>query len=425
MPAGAALPAAGVPARHLVLDVDGLRHAILWLMIFGGSVVMIQPSPYEIFGIAAMFVWAVTGLRFRREMVPITILLVVYMCGASLTLIQILHKPGTALWTAIGWFMAMTAVFFMMLTAEDSRRRMETILNAFVATAVMASAIGIAAYFRVLPGSDSFMLYSRAKSTFADPNVFGPFLVLPGVYLMQKIYLGGLRRSLGASLALLIILAGLFLSFSRGAWGHFVASAALMTVMMLWCARRAPALRERIVLMCVGGFVVAVLLIVVLLAIPSVRDLFLQRASLDQSYDVGKFGRFNRHWMGFALALEKPFGIGIFEFAPLFGEDTHNSYLNAFMSYGWLGGVTWPAIVVLTLVVGWRNCLRPSPWRHQFICVMATFQVVVLEAWIIDVDHWRHVWLLFGAVWGLGIATTRLERAAAREHGLDPRLVPA
>jgi hypothetical protein len=80
------------------------------------------------------------------------------------------------------------------------------------------------------------------------------------------------------------------------------------------------------------------------------------------------------------------------------------------MSYGWLGGVTWPAIVLLTLGVGWRQCLRPSPWRPAFICVVATYTGAVGEAWIIDIDHWRHVWLLFGVIWGLAIATARLHR---------------
>jgi len=114
--------------------------------------------------------------------------------------------------------------------------------------------------------------------------------------------------------------------------------------------------------------------------------------------------------MGFQLALDKPIGIGMLQFAPLFGEDAHNTYLNAFMAYGWLGGMIWPSIVILTLYAGYRYCFKPSPWRHIFICVMATYQFVVLEAWIIDIDHWRHVWLLFGLIWGLAIATARLER---------------
>jgi len=407
----AALPPAGVPSRPLLLSVESLRRATLWLMIFGGSVVMIKPSPYEVFGIVAMITWGATGLRFHREMIPIATLMLLYMTGALITLIPVLHLKDTQMWTAIGWFMVFTAIFFMMLVGDHTRERMDIIINAYIATAVISSAIGIAAYFRLLPSADSFLLYSRVKSTFDDPNVFGPFLIYPTVVLTQRLFLNGLSGSMRTVLALLVILAALFLAFSRGAWGHLVASLALMTIMTLWCARRSPKLRTRVIVLCIVGLVVMAALVAALLSIDAVSKLFAERASLEQNYDMGQFGRFNRHWLGFVLALDHPVGIGMLQFGPLFGEDTHNSYLNAFMSYGWLGGVTWPAIVISSCIVAWTWCLRPSPWRHQFICVVATFQVVVAEAWVIDIDHWRHVWLLFGLVWGLAIATARYRRA--------------
>ncbi len=181
----------------------------------------------------------------------------------------------------------------------------------------------------------------------------------------------------------------------------------------------------RVALLCIFGIGAAALVVMALLSFDTVSKVFAERASLEQSYDLGEFGRFNRHWLGFVLALSKPFGIGMLQFGPLYGEDTHNTYLNAFMSYGWLGGTTWPAIVVLTIVVGWRYCLAPSPWRPVFISIVSTYSFVVCEAWIIDIDHWRHVWLLFGLIWGLAIATARLERQERRPpgrliHAVDP-----
>ena len=52
----------------------------------------------------------------------------------------------------------------------------------------------------------------------------------------------------------------------------------------------------------------------------SIGGLFKERASFDQSYDEGRFGRFGRHILGFELALDLPFGIGPLQFGKIFPE---------------------------------------------------------------------------------------------------------
>ena len=122
---------------------------------------------------------------------------------------------------------------------------------------------------------------------------------------------------------------------------------------------RSPPQRLRIVLLSVTGVVVLAGFIAALLSIDIVADLFKQRASLEQSYDLGAQGRFARYGLGAILALDMPFGIGPLQFSKYFPEDTHNSFLNAFMSGGWLAGACYPALIALTLVFGFRAVLRP------------------------------------------------------------------
>src|SRR5262245_26896654 len=143
---------------------------------------------------------------------------------------------------------------------------------------------------------------------------------------------------LGGGLLLLVMLAALFLSFSRAAWGQF-AFAALLLMSMIFLTCRSPSKRLRVALITIVGAVLVMALVAALLSIGQVVDLFQQRALLEQSYDVGHFGRFGRYIPGFQLALEHPFGIGPLQFAQTLGsEDPHNSLLNAFMSGGWLAG---------------------------------------------------------------------------------------
>ena len=120
-----------------------------------------------------------------------------------------------------------------------------------------------------------------------------------------------------------------------------------------------------------------------------------------------------RYGLGFILALDQPFGIGPLQFSKYFPEDTHNSFLNAFMSGGWLSGACYPALIALTLVFGFRAVFVRTPWQQTTITVFAAFFGVVTESFIIDIDHWRHTFLLIGVMWGL--------IAAARRHSVRSR----
>ena len=77
----------------------------------------------------------------------------------------------------------------------------------------------------------------------------------------------------------------------------------------------------------------------ILLSFDSIASLFKERASFNQPYDSGRFGRFGRHILGAGMALDYPVGIGPLQFRRFFPEDTHNSFLNAFMSGGWISGI--------------------------------------------------------------------------------------
>ena len=164
-------------------------------------------------------------------------------------------------------------------------------------------------------------------------------------------------------------------------------------------------------LIAVIAALVAALLLSVLLSFDSIGSLFRERASFDQSYDEGRFGRFGRHILGFELALDKPFGIGPLQFGKIFPEDTHNSFLNAFMSGGWLSGVCYPALSFTTVAIGFRYLFVRTPWQRGYIAFFAAFLGTFVESFIIDTDHWRHYFLLLGTMWGMFAATELFVRS--------------
>jgi hypothetical protein len=161
----------------------------------------------------------------------------------------------------------------------------------------------------------------------------------------------------------------------------------------------------------VGFFAV---LILGALQFEAIRATFEVRASLNQEYDVGETGRFGNHLRAIPFMLNLPHGFGPTMFRDYFPEDPHNTYLNAFSSYGWLGGVAYLALVAVTMLVGWRLVFKRTPFQRDAIAIWSCFFLLMLQGLQIDTDHWRHFYLQLGLTWGLMLSSLRylaVERA--------------
>jgi amino acid transporter len=112
------------------------------------------------------------------------------------------------------------------------------------------------------------------------------------------------------------------------------------------------------------------------------------------------------------MALDLPFGIGPLQFHNYFPEDTHNSYLNAFMSGGWISGICYPALVFVTALTGFRYLFVSVPWQRAYLAIFSAYLGTVGESFIIDTDHWRHFWMMLGTMWGMFVAAERYKASA-------------
>ena len=165
-------------------------------------------------------------------------------------------------------------------------------------------------------------------------------------------------------------------------------------------------------LIALAGVAAMILMLAVLLSIDNVRDLFLDRFSLAENYDTGATGRFGRQAYAVDLALSNPWGIGPKEFTALrITEEPHNTYVNVILIYGWGGGLAFITMIGMTLWRAIRHLMIRSPHRLFLIALTATYIPLILEAGIIDIDHWRHFYLLTGLIWGV---TTSLPRRRGR-----------
>lgn len=395
------------PPRRVPAVALSLLHGALFLTILGSFLVFIEPSPYEVLTALLTFTCLLAGVAFDRKLLPLVFLLLLYNVGGAFSLIPVIGDDAARRFILISFYMAFTAIIFAMVFSTDCVRRADILRRAYILAGVCAAITGIVGYFQAI---DILTLYGRARGTFKDPNVFGPFLILPMLFLLQSFLARGIR--ILSLAAFLIMAAGLFLSFSRAAWAHFVFSAAMMMA-LLFVTTPSGWFRARLVAFSVMATLAVTGLLIGLLAVGNVGTVFKERASLNQYYDVGESGRFGNQKKSVAELLERPNGFGPLQFRTRYTNDPHQVYLNAFASYGWLGGFSYLALVIITLAIGLRTVFVTTPWQPYFIAVMATYTGVALEGLIIDTDHWRHYYLLLGLVWGFAIATMNFRQKAA------------
>jgi hypothetical protein len=118
------------------------------------------------------------------------------------------------------------------------------------------------------------------------------------------------------------------------------------------------------------------------------------------------------------MLIDDPLGMGPLRWRLNFGLEPHNSYIGSFANGGWVGGVVFTGLVLVTGFVGFRLMSQDTPFRRHAQIVWPALLMFFLQAFQIDVEKWRHVYMMLGMVWGLEAA--RLAWRAGRDGGRAP-----
>lgn len=381
-----------------------LGHGLIWLTFAVSCFVQFEPAPYDFLMAITVTLFLVCGLRVSAKLVPLILLLGAYVGGGFFASIVPETFRYTAENVAITGFLIGSGIFVAAYVSQNPDRNFTRILVGWSIAAWITSLAAIAGYFGLAgPLNDEFMIYSRARGTFEDPNVMAPFLVAPLLYAILRVLRGQFSDSIWAVPQILILSLALLLTFSRGGWGHAAFSGLVCGYFLFLTA---PDIRQRVQLVIFGilGMSMLTMLGVIAISDDKVGELFSDRATLTQSYDTGSTGRFGRHLKAIELIIENPQGIGAKEFEKIYPEAPHNVYLNAFIISGWIGGIAYMLAVITTLWLGFKQLFIKVRWQGIYIVVYATYLGTALEGLIIDSDHWRHYFVLMGLIWAALIA---------------------
>jgi hypothetical protein len=396
---------------------ESILHGFLFLAVLSSSVAFIEPSPHDALMGAVAFACMLAGVRFSRILAVPLIFLLVWNVSGVVPLMSVLDQPKAVQYTVTSIYLAFAALLFACIFAHNTMARLKTMRIAYVTTAVAAALIGTIGYFRLFPGAEIFALNGRALGAFKDPNVFGPFLIWPALFTIERLI--NRRFSLIDAVVTAILLFGLLLSFSRGAWFHFAISALVLVVLAILTA---PTHIGRLRIFVFAAIAIGTIagLLIMLLSFDAIGGMFKERAQLIQSYDVGSGGRFRLQELALGSVLDFPVGMGPLEFARVHGLQQHNVYLQAFLVYGWVGAISYFMLLISTIVVGLRTAFVRTPWQPYVMTAFATFVGEAAEGFVIDTDHWRHFFLLLGMIWGLTAATRGHIRRAPMQNPPAP-----
>jgi hypothetical protein len=397
---------------------------VLFVTVLASSVAFIEPSPHDaLMGVLAV-ACLIAGVKLERPLLVPLILLLVWNASGMLALTHVPDGEKTVQYTATSIYLAVAGIMFACIFAQNSVQRLTAMRIAYVITAIGAVITGALGYFNILGTGEMFAPLGRALGAFKDPNVFGPFLIWPTLFLLDRMV--ARRARFTDAIVAGILLFGLLLSFSRGAWFHFAVSCLVMIVLAFVTAPT-PQARLRILALSLTTIGLCAVFVVFLLSFPAISEMFATRAQLIQSYDVGQGGRFLLQELALSAVLQFPNGMGPFEFARVYGLQQHNVYLQAFLVYGWVGGLSYVLLLITTVLTGLRAAMMQTPWQPYLITAVAAFIGEMAEGFVIDTDHWRHFYLLLGMVWGLSAASVRSAqtRRMAPAAGVPAATLPA
>jgi O-antigen ligase len=407
------LAAAGGVATICLLLLTVARYesvVALGFLLFG--VLLAEPAiPDLIFGIVILVAILTGRARSTLRRSPP---LVVYTLGSLIVLNVIAAAWAPSVGKAVFYLSITTylAVFGLWLAGYvDSKTRARRLVEFVTIGATVIAFLAIVALFVPFPGSAEFVYFDRAKGLFDDPNVFGPFMIVPFAFILAELVEPTLLawRRHWLLVVLLVCGAGVLFSYSRAAWLNM---GLVVTTMIATYALRRGGLRHAMKSLGLGLAAVGALVPVLLLT--GSTSFFLVRAR-PQYYDIA---RFQGQDASFELARTHPFGIGPGQYLDVVGIAAHSTFLRALGEEGVLGLALIVLLLFTTLILACGNVVRGrSTFGISSVPLLALWVGLIANSFFIDTLHWRHLWLVAGLTWAGACVTTPGGSGSLPSHG--------
>jgi len=386
--------------RIAVITRQPLSLGLLWLLMAMSSIVFIEPTPYDVLGVALMLVFFGLGLRIPTGLRSAAYLLSVFLL-ANIVASALAPDPEASFRSLlVRFFMLASWVFFTSLIYENPQRVLRLLFSGYMIAAIIAVTLGILGYFKLVPYTEQLLESGRVRALFKDPNVYGPFLVPVALYVVARLETATHAEKLFLIGIFALLTFGILLGYSRGSWLNFAISLTLYFILRL-LTQTSARFKRRLMLQASAVAMSSALLIGWALSTEKIQSMIEVRAKV-QNYDMKESGRFSRQLSVIERALETPIGIGAGQSIQKynFGMEPHNIYLQLLIESGWIGALAFYAFLALTLGKAFRFVFQPSTIQAVYIVGFASIIGLLAQSLFIDSTHWRHMYFLLALLWG-------------------------
>lgn len=389
---------AAAAAREPGARLRQIRLAVFFMAVLAINYTLSRPSPVDILFLSVLLLSINPTQIVTRQALFLFAILFAWTLSLYMSSINLIDNPAVVFQLTAITFVILLGVSACLVSSFWDQRGFETFLKVYIVGTCIAATLGILGFVLDI---DELLWDGRAKGLLDDPNMYGAFL-LPGIigslYLLPR----SRRKALFAG-ALALLLVGLLLSFSRAAITSLMVWASLYLVFQ----NRNNLLKAGLYVLFIG-MAVALIAIIGYFSLDNFAEKFADRLTLAKDYDLGHGGRYSRYSLSIPFILSNPLGMGLFEIDRYFDEPIHNIWISSFLNYGWLAGVAWTLLMVLSCQVAYFN-LRAT--RNELCIVIFLCWISVVScAFLHQAERWRHLWLFTGVLWGLNAGAMKTGR---------------
>jgi O-antigen ligase len=398
-------------APGIAINIFKTRNFLFFVAVLLMHWTLLRPAPADVVFMAVLYLSIVLNPTLNSRFLVFALLVLVWTFSIFISSIHVIDVSAVQFQLLAHTFVVLLGLTACFVALSWGEVDFHSFLKVYLVACCISACLGI---YGFAANVDYLLWDGRAKALFDEPIAFGAFL-LPGVlgamYLLSR---GEGRVFPFTALALCIV--GVLLSFSRAAIFSLFAFAPLYFIVL---HRRNLAKAGGYLLIAV--VIASAILLLAFLSSDGFQAKVLDRLTVSKDYDVGQGGRFSRYFMSIPMILENPLGLGMLQIEKYFTEPVHDIFISSFVNYGWLAGVAWILLTLLTFRIAFDNQRATQSPLAMWLSfsLLSQLPCAILQ----QVEHWRHMWMFLGLLWGFNarnfsVAATAMNRTPL---GAPPR----